>query len=89
MLVLSRRPGEALLIGDDIMLVLERVEPGKVTYEILADETCDRVTRELLEPLHLGDRICVQALAMRGCWVRIGIDAPREVRVDRAEKFEP
>lgn len=87
MLVISRRPGEALLIGDDITLVLCEVGNGKVTYEVLTDEGSSIVQRALLEPLHLQDRICVQALAVRGSWVRIGIDAPREVRIDREEKF--
>lgn len=86
MLVISRRPGEALLIGDDITLVLCEASNGKVTYEVLTDEGGSFVTRSLLEPLRLHDRICVQALTVRGSCVRIGIDAPRDVRIDREEK---
>lgn len=88
MLVISRRPGEALLIGDDITLVLCEVGNGSVTYEVLTDDGGAVVTRALLEPLHLRECICVQALTIRGSWVRIGIDAPREVRIDREEKVQ-
>jgi carbon storage regulator len=49
MLVLSRRVGERLLIGDDIV---------------------------------------VTVIEVRGDGVRLGIDAPREVRVHRAEVLE-
>lgn len=46
MLVLSRRPGESMVIGDDVV---------------------------------------VRVLDVRGDQVRIGIDAPRHVRIDREE----
>lgn len=49
MLILSRRPGEAIRIGTDVTVRVVRVGPGRV---------------------------------------RIGIDAPRETRVIRAELVE-
>lgn len=49
MLILTRRPGEALIIGDDIV---------------------------------------VQVLDVRGNQVRIGVEAPRDVAVDREELRE-
>jgi carbon storage regulator len=43
------------------------------------------LTRKLLEKLYIGDDICVTVVRLEGGQVRLGIDAPREVSVIRAE----
>ena len=43
------------------------------------------LTRKLLEKLYIGDDICVTVVRLEGGQVRLGIDAPREVPVVRAE----
>jgi carbon storage regulator len=43
------------------------------------------LTRKLLEKLYIGDNICVTVVRLEGGQVRLGIDAPREVAVVRAE----
>ena len=43
------------------------------------------LTRKLLEKLYIGDNICVTVVRLEGGQVRLGIDAPREVSVIRAE----
>jgi carbon storage regulator len=43
------------------------------------------LTRKLLEKLYIGDDICVTVVRLEGGQVRLGIDAPREVSVVRAE----
>jgi carbon storage regulator len=43
------------------------------------------LTRKLLEKLYIGDDICVTVVRLEGGQVRLGIDAPREVLVVRAE----
>jgi carbon storage regulator len=43
------------------------------------------LTRKLLEKLYIGDDICVTVVRLEGGQVRLGIDAPREVPVIRAE----
>jgi carbon storage regulator len=43
------------------------------------------LTRKLLEKLYIGDQICVTVVRLEGGQVRLGIDAPREVPVVRAE----
>ena len=43
------------------------------------------LTRKLLEKLYIGDDICVTVVRLEGGQVRLGIDAPREVAVVRAE----
>jgi carbon storage regulator CsrA len=43
------------------------------------------LTRKLQQQIKIGDRITVTILRVKGHTVRIGIDAPREVRVVRGE----
>ena len=43
------------------------------------------LTRKLMEKLYIGDDICVTVVRLEGGEVRLGIEAPREVAVVRAE----
>jgi carbon storage regulator len=43
------------------------------------------LTRRLMEKLFIGDDICVTVVRLEGGQVRLGIDAPRDVPVVRAE----
>ena len=43
------------------------------------------LTRKLMEKLFIGDDICVTVVRLEGGQVRLGIDAPREIPVVRAE----
>ena len=43
------------------------------------------LTRKLMEKLFIGDDICVTVVRLEGGQVRLGIDAPRDVTVVRAE----
>ncbi len=43
------------------------------------------LTRKLMERLFIGDDICVTVVRLEGGQVRLGIDAPRAVKVVRAE----
>jgi carbon storage regulator len=43
------------------------------------------LTRKLMEKLFIGDDICVTVVRLEGGQVRLGIEAPREVSVVRAE----
>jgi carbon storage regulator len=43
------------------------------------------LTRKIMERLFIGDDICVTIVRLEGGQVRLGIDAPREVKVVRAE----
>lgn len=43
------------------------------------------LSRRIGEKLIIGDNVTVTILAVKGNQVRIGIDAPRNVRVDREE----
>lgn len=43
------------------------------------------LTRRLMERLYIGDEICVTIVRIEGGQVRLGIEAPRHVRVVRSE----
>jgi carbon storage regulator len=43
------------------------------------------LTRKLMEKLYIGDEICVTVVRLEGGQVRLGIDAPRDIPVVRAE----
>ncbi len=46
------------------------------------------LTRKKGETIAIGDNIQIQVLSVKGGQVRIGVDAPREVRVNREECIE-
>jgi len=46
------------------------------------------LTRKTGETITIGDNIQIQVLSVKGGQVRIGIDAPREILVNREEVFE-
>ena len=43
------------------------------------------LTRKLMEKLFIGDDICVTVVRLEGGQVRLGIEAPRNISVVRAE----
>ena len=43
------------------------------------------LTRKLMEKLFIGDDVCVTVVRLEGGQVRLGIEAPRDVAVVRAE----
>ena len=43
------------------------------------------LTRRIGESVLIGDQVKVKVLSVRGNQVRLGIDAPREIRVNRDE----
>lgn len=45
------------------------------------------LARKQLEEIHIGDNILIKVLQLRNGVVRIGIEAPRSVRVFRGELF--
>ena len=45
------------------------------------------LTRKKGESIAIGDNIQIQVLSVKGGQIRIGIDAPREIKVDREERI--
>ena len=50
MLVLSRKPGEKILIGEDVSVTIVRIGPNTVRIGIEAPRTMNIVREELCEP---------------------------------------
>lgn len=46
------------------------------------------LTRRISEKLIIGDNVTITILGVKGNHVRIGIDAPRDVKVNREEVFQ-
>ena len=46
------------------------------------------LTRRMGETLMIGDTVTVTVLGVKGNQVRVGINAPRDVTVDREEVYE-
>jgi len=46
------------------------------------------ITRRVGERLIIGDNVTVTVLSLKGNQVRIGIDAPRDVKVNREEIYQ-
>ena len=94
MLALSRRIGEAIRIGDDLTLEVLDIGRHTVMLELeRPDPDYDRpqwmvVDRRVGESFQVSEGVCVSVSAVDGSLVRLGIDAPREVRIVRSE-LEP
>lgn len=50
MLVLSRKPGERILVGDDVVITVVRIGPNTVRLGISAPGHKNIVREELVEP---------------------------------------
>jgi len=46
------------------------------------------LTRKIGETITIGDDIHIHVLSMKGGQVRIGVEAPKDVQVNREEVFE-
>ena len=46
------------------------------------------LTRRISEKLIIGENVTVTILSVKGNHVRIGIDAPRDIKVNREEVFQ-
>lgn len=55
MLVLSRKPGEKILIGEHVTVTIVRIGPNVVKIGIEAPTTINIVREELCEPVTTGE----------------------------------
>ena len=101
MLVLSRKPGESIVIGDDIIIEVARITPPTIDLAITAPPWVRRllvpeyiqvpadqevISRHCNESLQLGGDIQIFVVDIRkNDKVRLGIDCPRGLAVRRRD----
>lgn len=86
MLVLTRHRGESILIGNDIELRLTEIHISSVRLWISTMKTSSQdVVVHVDRSFHIADGVEVMVVAVRGERARLGIVAPSDVQVVRAE----
>ena len=103
MLVLSRRVNETLCIGDDITIVVSKVQGSLVSMVINAPnvkithrnqvyksdhEIPLTLNKAIKDSFSLGSDISIHVIGTQGAQVRVGIDAPRDIEVHREEIYQ-
>jgi carbon storage regulator CsrA len=98
MLVLTRKAGQSIMIGDDIEVVVTSVEGDGVRVEVgfrsplgermrVAMHAPRAASARSSQSIMLGTDVGVSVLSVIGEKVRIGIQAPRTVPVYRSEVY--
>ena len=82
MLVLTRRQGESLRIGNDIRITFCIIYKTQIKLEINDSEV---VTIKLQESISIAGGIKISLEKIKESQVQIGIIAPKGVKIDREE----
>ena len=89
MLILGRRSGEKVMIGDNLMLSVLDSRPHKARFRIEDSNGGDfLVTLGIGESSELQDGIRFTMLSVHGKSVRIGFNAPPELPIHRLEVWQ-
>jgi carbon storage regulator len=86
MLILTRRPQEAIYIGDTIKVTISGIKGNLIRIRTATPELLV-VTRKVGEPINIGKDISVTPLSVKGMQVRLGIEAPKDISVHREEIY--
>ena len=82
MLVLARRQGESLKIGNDIEIVVKEIKP---THVKLFVNNSEEITIDKLKSKVIADGVKITVKKINGTQSKLGINAPESMRVDRNE----
>ena len=88
MLIFTRRTGEQLRIGSDIVLTVDAITHGEVCISIEASSSRSIFTSGLGQVLNIGGSILVTVLVLRKREVRLGIETRLKIPVYREEYRE-
>ncbi len=86
MLVLTRRIGETIIIGDDIEVTISGIKGNLIRVQTATPQLLI-LTRKVGESITIGQDIKVEVLSVKGMQVRLGIAAPRSIQVHREEIY--
>jgi carbon storage regulator CsrA len=87
MLVLSRRLGESLVVNDQLVLTIALLAEDYVELSLINATGSFLVsfTARADESVSLTDAIQVTVIQFEGEKVRLGVEGPRDSRIDRGE----
>jgi carbon storage regulator CsrA len=80
MLVLARRQGESLKIGDDIEIIVKEITSSHVDLRINDSED---ITIDRFESKVIADGIKITVKKIKGTQARLGVNAPESMHIDR------
>jgi carbon storage regulator len=85
MLVLTRRLGESIIIGDDITITVLNISKDQLDLGVNNSES---LTINLQETVSISDGITVTAVKIDKTQVKLGINAPDDVAINREEVYK-
>jgi len=90
MLILTRKVGQGIVIGDDIHLKVKRIGRNrvKIGIEVPSEVGTRFLTRKVDRTIVIRDDIHLKVFKISGNRATIGIEAPPEVKVLRQELLE-
>ena len=83
MLVLARRQGESLKIGDDIEIIVKEITSSHVDLRINDSED---ITIDRFESKVIADGIKITVKKIKGTQARLSVNAPESMKVDREDE---
>ena len=83
MLVLVRRQGESLKIGNDIEIIVKEINPSHVDLRINDSED---ITIDKLESQVIADGVKITVKKIKGTQARLSVNAPESMKVDREDE---
>ena len=85
MLVLTRRLGESLIIGNDIKITVSNICKNQINL-CVNDSQC--VIVNLQERISIRDGIIVKVVKTDKAQVKLGIEAPEGITINREEVYK-
>ncbi len=82
MLILTRKLGESVVIGDDIKITVLSIGKNQIMLDV---NDSGFVTINLQESITIRDDIRITAVKIDKTQVKLGIEAPKDVTVNREE----
>ena len=83
MLVLARRQGESLKIGNNIEIIVEEINPCLVK---LCVNDSEEIAIDKYESKIIADGVKITVKKINGTQAKLGINAPESMKVDRKDE---